>query len=158
MSNRNFSRAVVREIPSVDVTSSTFSAKEFFKEYILNRHPVKLIGFAKNTPAVQNWTLVNLLRKYGDEEVKLRTTSSDNILGKFKDVKNEGTYLHNCEVLFLRHPKLKEDLEIEKLNALVFNRIANDHPSLGSLPLQLFCRYGGTGTAFHCANAFNFFY
>ena len=58
-----------------------------------------------------------------------------------------------------------EDLELSKLLPFVSAdgnpkkpHLANLHPRAGPLPIQFFLGRGGTGTGFHCANGFNWFY
>lgn len=151
--------ALTQAIPTIDAAAQDFSAQDFFTNYIKRPHPVVLKGFAKNTEAVQKWTLDYLVEKFGDDDVLLKTPEADNVKGKLKDLNVPGNYLHNCESLFLNHPELTKALEVEKLKVLTGgDTIANDHPNLGPLPLQLFTGRGGTGTAFHCANAYNFFF
>jgi len=157
--NESVPDAVVQEIPTIhDAHLPEFDCEKFFREYVKRPHPVVLKGFAKETKAAE-WTLDSLIEKFGKDEVKLKTKDGDNVPGKIEDLNTFPNYLHNCESLFLNHPELVKQLRVDRLEKLAGNgRIANDHPTLGPLPLQLFAGRGGTGTAFHCANAYNFFF
>ena len=128
-------------------------------------HPVVLKGFAKQSPAVKKWSVDWIVANFGNEKALTKTLLGDNIPGRVKDINTPGTYLHNCEAIFVNHPELVEDLELSKLLPFVSAdgnskkpHLANLHPRAGPLPIQFFLGRGGTGTGFHCANGFNWFY
>lgn len=158
--NESVPDAFVQEIPTIyDAHLPGFDCEKFFRDFVKRPHPVVLKGFAKETAAATQWTLDSLIARFGEDEVKLKTKDGDNVPGIMKDLNTFPNYLHNCESLFLEHPELAKQLQVNRLEKLAGNkRIANDHPTLGPLPLQLFAGRGGTGTAFHCANAYNFFF
>jgi hypothetical protein len=128
-------------------------------------HPVVLKGFAKQSPAVKKWSVDWIVANFGNEKALTKTLLGDNIPGRVKDINTPGTYLHNCEAIFVNHPELVEDLELSRLLPFVSAdgnpknpHLANLHPRAGPLPIQFFLGRGGTGTGFHCANGFNWFY
>ena len=157
--NESVPDAFVQEIPTIyDAHLPGFDCEKFFRDFVKQPHPVVLKGFAKEGAATQ-WTLDSLIARFGEDEVKLKTKDGDNVPGKMKDLNTFPNYLHNCESLFLEHPELAKQLQVNRLEKLAGNkRIANDHPTLGPLPLQLFADRGGTGTAFHCAHEYHFFF
>ena len=157
--NESVPDAFVQEIPTIyDAHLPEFDCDKFFRDFVKRPHPVVLKGFAKETIAAKEWTLDNLIERFGEDEVKLKTKDGDNRPGKIEDLNVFPNYLHNCESIFVKHPELAKQLRVDRLEKLAGKRIANDHPTLGPLPLQLFAGRGGTGTAFHCANAYNFFF
>lgn len=159
--NKDVVDAETQEIPTI-VVGPDFDFKKFFEEYIKRPHPVVLKGFARNSPAVKKWSVNWVVEKFGHEKALTKTLMGDNIPGHVRDINTPGTYLHNCEAIFVNHPELVKDLELEKLTPLVSEngsmRLANNHPRAGPLPIQFFLGRGGTGTGFHCANGFNWFF
>jgi hypothetical protein len=162
--NKNVADAETQEIPTITV-GPDFDHKKFFREYVKRPHPVVLKGFAKESPAVQKWSVDWVVENFGNEKALTKTLMGDNIPGRVRDINTPGTYLHNCEAIFVNHPELVEDLELSRLLPFVSAdgnpknpHLANNHPRAGPLPIQFFLGRGGTGTGFHCANGFNWFY
>jgi len=157
--NASVPDAETQPIPEADWSDPGFDREAFFKEYVLRPHPVVLRGFARSTAAHERWSVDWFVRKFGHEEAALKTPDADNVPGKLRDIDHPGVYLHNSEQVFVRHPELVKELDLHRLLPLVGDgRLANSHPRLGNLPVQLFLGREGTGTGFHCANGFNWFF
>jgi len=151
--------AETQPVPECDVNAEDFSYEQFFEKYVKRPHPVVLRGFGKSLPAFDTFTVDDFLNSFGDEEVLLKTPERDGVHGNLRDIKNPGTYLHNSEAIFARHPELIDALKLDRMKAFACNRLANDHPLFGKLPVQMFVgATRGTGTPFHCANGYNWFF
>ena len=150
--------AETQRVPEVDWTAENFSHEKFFETYVKRPHPVVLRGFGRDLPAFGTFTVDEFCKAFGEEDVLLKTLSADGVKGKLRDIKNPGTYLHNSEALFVRHPELIDALKLERMKPFGCDALANDHPIFGRLPVQLFLGLGGTGTPFHCANGYNWYF
>jgi len=134
------------EIPSYDWREG--SPEEFHRRFVQTPHPVILRGFAGETQAVREWGFERFLERYGDEEVLLTRAEKDGYEGRFREVNDPSVYIHNCEVLFRRHPELLGQLELPKLEPYIQKKLGYT---------QLFVGRGGTGTPFHSAAVWNWF-
>jgi hypothetical protein len=150
--------AMTQSVPEVDWQSPNFSNEKFFEMYIKRPHPVVLRGFAKDIPAFGSFTVEKFIERFGDEDVLLKTPEADGVPGKVRDINTPGTYLHNSEAIFVRHPELIECLQLDRVKPFGLETIQNDLPRIGRLPCQVFLGRGGTGTPFHCANGYNWFF
>lgn len=137
-----------KAIPIPEFDWENGDPEEFYETYVKNPMPVVLRGFSSNTDAVKKWTFEQMLKDYGEEDVLLTTKELDGIPGKLKEVDDPKIYLHNCEVLFERHPHLKDELELLRLRKYL-------KKGLGYL--QMFIGRCGTGTPLHSAAVWNWF-
>jgi len=157
--NKDTPEARTQPIPTFDASSPDFDFDAFYRDYVERPHPAVLKGFNKNIPAIKNgWGVDWLIENYGHERALMKTLERDNVSGYIRDLNNPGTYLHNSEAIFDNHPELIDDLNLDRLKVFCGNgRISNDDKGYGRLPIQFFTGRAGTGSAFHCANAYNFF-
>lgn len=138
-----------RDMPIPEFDWQNESPESFREQYIDHPHPVVLRGFAADSEAARTWTFEGILDRFGDEDVLLTTGELDGEPGKLDAVKSDKVYLHNCEMLFRRHPEMVDDVPLE---AMV--------PYCGMRPthLQLFVGRKGTGSPFHSAGTWNWFF
>ena len=141
------SRPPVQTVPTFDWRRR--SPEDFFTSYVKRPHPVVLKGFFEDPQRLGLWTLEAMARRYGDEEVLLTSTRKDGYPGKFKEVLKDGVYLHNSEYLLKKFPELLGSLQLQRLEPFI-------HKKVGFA--QLFAGRKGTGTAFHSALPWNFFF
>lgn len=134
-------------LPAFDWRNRT--PEEFYEAFVRRPHPVVLRGFATDSRAVREWTFDGLLERFGQEEVLLTTEKLDGEAGKLDSVKSDKVYLHNSEVLFRRHPELVDALPLDSLAA---------YSDMRPTYLQLFLGREGTGTPFHAAANWNWFF
>lgn len=134
----------VPELQSVD------DPDQFVKNYIQQPFPVVLRSFLSDENELTKWSFESVLAEYGEEQVLLTTKEKDGFEGKLSQVRDPNVYCHNSEFLFQRYPHLQEGLGFDRLAAL----------SGGMLPAysQLFIGRKGTGTPFHSAAVWNWFF
>ena len=81
-------------------------------------------------------------REFRERKALTKTLLGDNIPGRVKDINTPGTYLHNCEAIFVNHPELVEDLELSKLLPFVSADGNPKNPHLANLhPRADLCRF-----------------
>jgi hypothetical protein len=136
-----------RPIPEYDWQNG--SPEEFYETFVKRPHPVVLRGFMDNSDLVRELTYDKILEKYGEEDVLLTRKEMDGYPGKVKDVEDPSVYLHNAEVFFNKYPEFNEYLETERLEPYARQKVGYS---------QLFVGRHGTGTPFHNAGVFNYFY
>jgi hypothetical protein len=122
---------------------------EFYERFVRNPHPVVLRGAARAMADSGDWTFENLLDRYGQEDVLLTTRERDGEEGRLEALRSDKVYLHNSEILFRRHPELANDFPLDPLADLC---------GLEPTYMQLFVGREGTGTPFHCAANWNWFF
>jgi hypothetical protein len=131
-------------------------SKEYFAEnYVKTPHPVVIKNFS--SPA-QSWSVDYFLDTYPDLEVLLTDMGSkENYNGTLQSLVDKApsgsaAYIHNYEDIFDKFPSLIDDLGLERLSPYL------DRPYT-SFAHQLFLGVSrGSGTPYHCADVFNFFY
>nr|VFK64412.1 MAG: Cupin-like domain-containing protein [Candidatus Kentron sp. UNK]VFK71068.1 MAG: Cupin-like domain-containing protein [Candidatus Kentron sp. UNK] len=138
-----------RDMPLPEFDWRTRSPAEFQREFFERPHPVVLRGFTTDSEAVRDWTFRSLMERFGNEEVLLTTEKLDGDPGQLKAVESGKVYLHNSEILFRRYPELAD--------ALPLDRIESFSP-LRPTYLQFFLGREGTGTPFHSAANWNWFF
>ncbi len=139
-----------REVQVPEYDWQNGNPREFYETYVKKGHPVVLRGFMKDSRLTKDYTMDQLVEKFGEEDVLLTTREKDGQLGKLKEVMKPKFYLHNSEVLFRKYPDIWDALELHKLN-----------PYMGPQRCgyaQLFVGRQGTGTPFHMASNVNMFY
>ena len=143
----------VKDIPIPEYDWRNGNPDEFYETFVKKPHPVILRGFL-NGRDIMKYTFDYIIEKYGEESVILMKKNSTAVvnasLDKLKKVADGEHYLPNSEVLFQRHPELKDMIETDSLE-----------PYLGSKKCtfaQLFVGKGGTGTSLHHAGVWNFFH
>lgn len=140
---------VAKDTPLPEFDWRERSTAEFRAEFVERPHPVVLRGFAADSEAVRHWTFDGLVERFGDEDVLLTTEALDGEPGKLDAVKSKQVYLHNSEILFRRYPELVEALPLDALA-----RFSDMRPTYQ----QLFLGREGTGTPFHAAANWNWFF
>lgn len=125
------------------------SPEDFFEKFVKTPHPVILRGFAKNTEAAKQWGFEYFLQNFGDEQVTLTRQELDGYQGKLSEVNDPAVYIHNGEIIFKRHPELLQQLECNRLQPYIKKDFGFS---------QMFLGRSGTGSPFHCAPIWNFFY
>ncbi len=141
---------VRRDMPVPEFDWRNRSAEDFYEEFIKRPHPVVLRNLITDDGNMAAWTFQSFIERFGQEDVLLTTNKIDGEPGKLEAIKSENVYLHNCEILFRRYPELVEDLPLKRLAA--FSKKL--HPT----HLQLFLGRQGTGTPFHSAATWNWFF
>ena len=139
-----------RAIPVPEYDWKKGSPKEFHELFVKRRHPVVLRGFMKDENLLKEYGYDKMLKKYGEEDVMLTTREKDGYPGQMKEVENPKVYMHNSEVLFNKYPKIWDELKPQKPEPYM-NPMRCGHA-------QLFVGRKGTGTPFHSANTYNWFY
>ncbi len=140
---------VRRDLPVPELDWRTHSPEALREQFIDRPHPVVLRGLASDSEAARTWSFDSLLKRFGQEEVLLTTEKLDGERGKLESVKSDKVYLHNSEVLFRRHPELISALPLERLAA---------YSDMRPTYMQLFLGRKGTGTPFHTASNWNWFF
>nr|VFK64414.1 MAG: Cupin-like domain-containing protein [Candidatus Kentron sp. UNK]VFK71069.1 MAG: Cupin-like domain-containing protein [Candidatus Kentron sp. UNK] len=139
-----------RDMPLPEFDWRTRSPAEFQKEFVDRPHPVVLRGFAADSDAVRDWSFHAFMERFGEEQVLLTTEKLDGEQGSLKAVESSKAYLHNNEILFRRHPELENALPVDRLESFL--------PPMRASYLHLFLGREGTGTPFHSAANWNFFF
>jgi hypothetical protein len=134
------------EIPEYDWRRG--SHDDFHRKFVASPHPVVLRGFARDTEAVRTWRFDNLLERFGDESVLLTSNDKDGYQGSLRAVDDPKVYIHNCEVIFRRHPELLDQLGLDQLRPYIKKDMAYS---------QIFVGRRGTGSPFHAAAVWNWF-
>ncbi len=139
----------LHNIPIPEYDWKNGSPEEFHQTFVKRPHPVVLRGFLKGREIMNN-TFANLVEKFGDEEVCMtKPGKKDGFMGKVKEVQNPQFYIHNCEILFGRHPEQWKVLETDRLEPYLRKK---------SSFAQYFIGKSGTGTPLHNAASWNFFH
>ncbi len=138
-----------RDLPVSELDWRTQSPETLRKQLVERPRPVVLRGLAKDSEAVRSWSFDSLLERFGQEEVLLTTDKLDGERGQLSAVQSDKVYLHNSEVLFRRHPELLDALPLDQVAAY-----SNMRPTY----MQLFLGRKGTGTPFHTASNWNWFF
>jgi hypothetical protein len=138
-----------RDMPLPEFDWRTRSPEDFRREHIERPHPAVLRGFGADCEAVRSWSFRSLLDRFGEEKVLLTTRELDGDPGKLAAVEDGKVYLHNSEILFRRHPELVDALPLDRLCA---------YSDLRPTYLQLFLGRKGTGSPFHAASNWNWFF
>ena len=139
-----------RAIPVPEYDWKKGSPKEFNELFVKRRHPVVLRGFMKDENLLKEYGYDKMLQKFGEEDVMLTTREKDGFPGKMKEVENPKVYMHNSEVLFNKYPKIWDEMKSQKPEPYM-KPMRCGHA-------QLFVGRKGTGTPFHSANTYNWFY
>ena len=139
-----------RAIPVPEYDWKRGSPKEFHELFVKRRHPVVLRGFMKDENLLKEYGYDKMLQNFGEEDVMLTTREKDGYPGKMKEVENPKVYMHNSEVLFNKFPKIWDELKPQKPEPYM-KPMRCGHA-------QLFVGRKGTGTPFHSANTYNWFY
>lgn len=139
-----------RDMPVPEFDWRARPPAEFQREFIDRPHPVVLRGFASDSPAGRTWSFESMVRRFGREKVLLTTEEVDGETGTLDAVESDKIYVHNSEVLFRRYPALVDDLPLEQLEAF--------SGDLRPTHLQMFLGRRGTGTPFHSAGTWNWFF
>lgn len=123
--------------------------KQLVEDYIEHPFPVVLRSFLSDPEKLRSWSFQSVLERFGDENVLLTTKLKDGFRGKLSWVQSGSVYCHSNESLFRKHPNLKDNLELKRLEALSGGRQESFS--------QLFIGKKGTGAPFHCAAAWNWY-
>ena len=137
------------EIPIPEFDWQHKTPEEFYETFAKIRHPVVLRGFMKDKPLLKELSWDSIMRNFSDERVFLTSEAEDGYEGKMKDVDDPKTYLHNSELLFMKYPQIRTLFEYKALEPYLRMKIGYE---------QLFIGREGTGTPFHHAHVYNWFY
>lgn len=138
-----------REIPIPEYNWKEGSPEEFHELFVKHLHPVVLRGFMKDTDLLKKLNWDTVLSKYGEEDVFLTKKELDGFPGKLKEVNNNNVYLHNSEKLFIKYPEIRNLFQYSRLEPYLKMKVGYE---------QLFVGRQGTGSPFHNASNYNFFY
>ena len=139
-----------RQIDRVETIEANAYGIDFLNQLVQRPRPVVVKGLALQTAAVSRWTFGDLVRRFGTDPVLLtEIATAVHREGRLNEIEQPGLYLANCEILFHRHPELREELDIGGL-------VGPSNPLMAT-SMQLFLGRGGTGTPYHCANIWNLF-
>jgi len=140
---------VERDVPLPEFDWRHRSSAEFHAKFVDRPHPVVLRGFASASEAVREWSFDGLVERFGQQRVLLTTADLDGEAGTLDAVESNKVYLHNSEILFRRHPELADALPLDALAG---------YSDMRPTYLQLFLGRAGTGTPFHAAANWNWFF
>jgi hypothetical protein len=160
-------------LPVERVKPDELTPDEVYERFVRRPRPIVLEGFARDTPAVQNWSHEYFGKLYGDEKVAInvgplvyasddpsRPAPGKSYVGTIGEIaenidhedlpRGERLYTHNMTDIFMRHRELLADLELHRLRPYA-------GPNMHFLGCHLFFGGKGSGSSFHCAQAFNTF-
>jgi len=141
-------KEVTAAIPLPEYDWRNGSPEDFYRKFVATPQPVLLRGFGLQTDAVKKWSFDYILDKCGDVEVSLNTTERDWV-GRLREVRDPSTYCANADAPFKAFPELAEDLSIPKLEPYLKRRNTWN---------QFFIGQKATGSGYHCAGIWNFFF
>ncbi|PWU12164.1 MAG: hypothetical protein C5B51_01175 [Terriglobia bacterium] len=137
-----------KDVPLPEYDWQNGNPEEFYEKYVKTPQPVVLRGFALQTEAVKKWGFDYIVDKCAEVEVNL--TSADNDFpGKLKEVRDPKIYCANADAPFKAFPELAEDLSVPKLQPYLKKRNTWN---------QFFIGQKATGSGYHCAGIWNFFF
>jgi len=136
------------EMPLPEYDWRNGSPEDFHQKFVVTPMPVVLRGFGLDTGAVKNWNFDNIVEKCGEVEVNLTGPTAD-WLGKLKEVRDPSVYCANADAPFKAFPALAEDLGIPKLKPYLHR---------DNTVNQFFIGQKATGSGYHCAGIWNFFF
>jgi len=154
-SGYDFSKGRGTKIPEWDWKKRT--PQEFYDEIYRIRHPCILRGFMNDSKLLQEFSFDNLLKKYGDEKVLVcyLNEGREGVLGTLKEMNNPGVYLQAIEKLFRKFPETNDLFEFDRLAPY----FAGDGKEMRPGYSQMFAGFSqGTGSPFHSAPVWNWFY
>lgn len=137
-----------RELPLPEYDWKNGSPDEFYQRYIKTPMPVVLRGYALQTDAAAKWNFDYIIDKCGDVDVTLTGAESD-WTGPLKSVRDPAIYCANADAPFKAFPDLVEELSIPKLQPYINRNYTFS---------QFFVGQKSTGSGYHCAGIWNFFY
>jgi Cupin-like domain len=137
-----------KEYPLPEYDWRNGSPEDFYEKFVKTPQPVVLRGFALQTDAVKKWSFDHVVDLCGDVEVNLTSADSD-WLGKLREVRDPKIYCANADAPFKAFPELAEDLSIPKLEPYLKRRNTWN---------QFFIGQKATGSGYHCAGIWNFFF
>jgi hypothetical protein len=136
-------------IPEFDWKDPSNTTEIFFREFVDKKHPVILRGFMKDAELLSKFNYDAIMQRWGQENVVLTRPDLDGFEGKLEEINKPTYYLHNSEVLFNKYPEIRPLLQYQKLEDYSHMKVAYE---------QAFVGLEGTGTPFHNAANYNFFY
>lgn len=136
------------EMPLPEYDWKNGNPEEFYQRYIKTPMPVVLRGYALQTEAAKRWNFEYIVEKCGDVEVTLTGTESD-WPGPLKSVRDPAVYCANADAPFKAFPELVEELSIPQLKPYIKRNYTFS---------QFFVGQKATGSGYHCAGIWNFFY
>lgn len=162
-----------QRLPVERVNADELTPEQVYERFVRQPRPIVLEGFARDTPAVQNWSHEYFAKHYGDERVAINVgplvyashepsvpTAGRSYVGTLGEIaenireldlpREERLYTHNMTDIFMRHRELLADLELYRLRPYT-------GPNMHFLGCHLFFGGKGSGSSFHCAQAFNTF-
>jgi len=138
-----------REVPIPEFDWKKNTPDQFYEMFAVRPHPVILRGFMKDTALLKDLGWKAVLERFGEEDVLLTRRELDGYPGKLKEVNDNSVYLHNSEKLFNKYPELRDLFQYQRLE---------DYLKMKPGYEQLFVGRRGTGTPFHNAAVWNWFY
>jgi len=122
--------------------------EEFYERYIKTPMPVVLRGYALQTDAARSWNFDSVVEKCGEIEVTLTGPESD-WAGPLKSVVDPSVYCANADAPFKAFPEMVDELSIPSLQPYIKRNYTFS---------QFFVGQKATGSGYHCAGIWNFFY
>ena len=143
------SRGEFIQVPRID--ARRLPARTFRELLRSEATPIVLAGFAKDSPAVREWTPEFLAERYGDVEMRYASDSPECIkisaVVEGMRTGDDTKWVAGFNDLMVRHRELRASLPLEEIE-----RYSGESRTSGT---ELFM--GGRLTPYHCANFFNFF-
>lgn len=126
-------------------------------EFIRRKEPVIIKGMAKDTRASSEWNVLDFIHEYGHNKVLFSNKD-----GEFTDslsslVKEDGRYCHNMEQLFYKYPKLRDDLDFNKILHEIQGCCMSQESPICYAQQFFISNTKGTGVMYHNAEEDNFF-
>ena len=139
---------VKEEIPLPEYDWRNGTPEDFHDKFVKTPQPVVLRGFALQTEAVKKWSFDYILDKCGDVQVNL-TTATEDRPGRLDEVRDPSIYCANADAPFKKCPELADDMGIPKLAPYL---------KRDNTWNQFFIGRKATGSGYHCAGIWNFFF
>lgn len=137
-----------QEIPLPEFDWKNGTPEEFYERFVKTPMPVVLRGYALETDAVKKWSFDHIIEKCGDVQVNLTGPESD-WMGPLREVRDPTIYCANADAPFKRVPQLTTELAAHTLQPYLKRENTFN---------QIFIGQKATGSGYHCAGIWNFFY
>ncbi len=160
-------------MPVIELRGNQINPKIFLSATKNKTCPVILRGVLKNTNAVKLWNK-DFFYKYADTKLlalvgegankfnaytsftralTVKKISLENFLDNLDMIDKKMIYINNVTSIFVAHPELIKDLNIN-----ILKRLGSNITNLTWLKVNLFMGGPGTGSSLHCAGAGNYFF
>ena len=146
------------------IAAADVTPREFIATYVRDNRPVVLRGFARDWPAVGAWDFDFFRRELGDYTIptrlNARSVSTADLEGELisfaecidRIERGEDVYAQNLQGVFKDHPRLKDDLRLDRVRDYLCR-----HRWSPITSTQLFVSNQNARTFYHCAPSVNMF-